>query len=349
MNYLVLTPDGVGSTYLQRALTVYLNSSGMEYYNTHELLNGLALDSNNNLHKSIMKFGRYSERVKLGIEENKVLVGYSQSTEEIVKLIEKNEGNIVSRIAQYHVEDRLAGEWPYWISDLSTKGNMALAERNKHEDYSIFYDTCRNNYDKIFYCTRDPFEYALSWGIRAITGMFNVYSLKERIETHGENITYDGVDLDYMTTKLDQYIRYIYWVKDNFKDAVEVKYDDLHTNVDLVLSNITGLDYRMLDTWDISLQDYSTLLYKMSMIYNPSLDYSDKLIEYQKTLVQQRKLFRSGMPIKMTTLRDKGKKVTNFVPCLETYNKWAKSSNEYSELSEEQILDKMQKEEQIYL
>ena len=48
MNFLVLTPDGVGSTYLQRALTVYLNASGKEYYNSHELLNGLELDNNKN-------------------------------------------------------------------------------------------------------------------------------------------------------------------------------------------------------------------------------------------------------------------------------------------------------------
>ena len=152
-----------------------------------------------------------------------------------------------------------------------------------------------------------------------------------------------------MTTKLDQYERYIYWVKDNFKDAVEIKYDDMYTNIDSVLSNITELDYKMLNTWGTSLQDYNTLLYKMSMIYNPALDYSDKLIEYQKILVKQNKLFHSGMPIKMTTLQDKSKRVSNFLSCLETYNKWAKGSNEYSELSKEQILDKIQKEEQIYL
>ena len=51
MNFLILTPDGVGSTYLQRALTVYLNASGEEYFNTHELLNGLSLDLNMNLYK----------------------------------------------------------------------------------------------------------------------------------------------------------------------------------------------------------------------------------------------------------------------------------------------------------
>ena len=42
-NYLILTPHGVGSTYLQRALTVYLNSAELDYWNTHELLNGLSL------------------------------------------------------------------------------------------------------------------------------------------------------------------------------------------------------------------------------------------------------------------------------------------------------------------
>ena len=44
MNFLILTPDGVGSTYLQRALTIYLNTSGHEYFNTHELLNGVELN-----------------------------------------------------------------------------------------------------------------------------------------------------------------------------------------------------------------------------------------------------------------------------------------------------------------
>jgi len=48
-------------------------------------------------------------------------------------------------------------------------------------------------------------------------------------------------------------------------------------------------------------------------------------------------------------LRDKRKRVTNFLSCLETYNKWAKNSNEHTELNVEQILDKIQKEEQIYL
>jgi hypothetical protein len=325
MNYLVLTPDGVGSTYLQRALTVYLNSSGRNYYNTHELLNGLVLDSNNNLYKKMM--------------------GYRQSIEEIVKLIEKNEGNIVSRLAQYHVEARLAGEW---VDKGFIPQSNIFQERNKHEDYTEFYDTCRNSYDKLIYCTRDPFEYALSWCIRSMTGKLNVYSIKERVETHNEDSSYD-IDLEFFLSKLDQYKRYIYWVKDNFPNAVEVQYDDIHQDIDTVLSNISGKDYRMFDTWGVSLQDYSTMLYKVSKVYNKNVHYSDNLLEYQSLLVSQKKLFRSGIPIKMNTLRDKSKSVTNFISSLDTYNKWATSSNEYPELSEDQILNKIEREEQIYL
>ena len=43
MNFLILTPDGVGSTYLQR--TPYISKrKWSEYFNTHELLNGVELN-----------------------------------------------------------------------------------------------------------------------------------------------------------------------------------------------------------------------------------------------------------------------------------------------------------------
>ena len=87
MNYLILTPDGVGSTYLQRALTVYLHSAELDYWNTHELLNGLE-SSQGNLYKNFN-------------------LGYSQSVTEICKLLESTSNSLVSRIAQYHITRRL--------------------------------------------------------------------------------------------------------------------------------------------------------------------------------------------------------------------------------------------------
>jgi len=62
-NYLILTPHGVGSTYLQRALTVYLNSAELDYWNTHELLNGLSLLEGNLYNEELEYSQRYSQTI----------------------------------------------------------------------------------------------------------------------------------------------------------------------------------------------------------------------------------------------------------------------------------------------
>ena len=330
MNFLVLTPDGVGSTYLQRALTVYLNISGDDYYNTHELLNGLLLDNDGNLFKKMQ--------------------GYCQSLSEICKLLETNRAKIISRLAKYHIDNRLEGKNPIPPKGIYVRPytqGLQVIERNKKENYKFFYDVCNHTFGKKIYCTRDPFEYALSWGIRNISGKFNVYSIGERIETHGEDATYE-INLKFMEEKLDQYKRYLYWVKDNFPDAIEIKYEDIHSNIDLVLRKLTGSNFDMRKNWGTSLQEYSTLLYKISLIYNPDLEYSDKLVDYQKVLIQQKKIFRSGMPIKMNTLEDKRKKVINFSSCLDKYNTWTESSNEFSKIRIDEISERISKENKIY-
>ena len=113
-NFLILTPDGVGSTYLQRALTVYLNASEHTYYNTHELLNGLALDSDFNLYKKWL--------------------GYRQSLQEISDMLDANQASLVSRLAQYHVERRLNGEMPEPPKGVPTRLIPAeLLQRNQEE------------------------------------------------------------------------------------------------------------------------------------------------------------------------------------------------------------------------
>ena len=43
MNFLILTPDGVGSTILQRLVTMALYLEKQPVMNTHELTNGLTL------------------------------------------------------------------------------------------------------------------------------------------------------------------------------------------------------------------------------------------------------------------------------------------------------------------
>jgi archaellum component FlaC len=72
------------------------------------------------------------------------------------------------------------------------------------------------------------------------------------------------------------------------------------------------------------------------------------LVDYQKVLIQQKKIFRSGMPIKMNTLEDKRKKVINFSSCLDKYNTWTESSNEFSKIRIDEISERISKENKIY-
>ena len=313
-NYLILTPDGVGSTYLQRALTVYLHSAGLDYWNTHELLNGLDL-LDGNLRKD------------WNLE-------YFQTIPEICGLLESTSNSLVSRIAQYHIYGRL---------------------KNKKENYQQFYNACNKKFDKIFYCIRDPFEYALSWSIRERTNTLNVYSVKERINIHGEDIK-QTIDLEYFNRKLEQYSNYEYWAEDNFNITRAVNYDDTHGDVDSMMKELTGLDHNVEDRLGISLQEYSTIRYMTSM-YMQTKDKkyicnreqaagATQLKKFIKSLVPNK--LPNEIPVKMNTMQDKQKRVINFDEAVEVYNKWTTTTNSHMPISQEDIEQRISIESKIY-
>ena len=313
-NYLILTPDGVGSTYLQRALTVYLHSAGLDYWNTHELLNGLDL-LDGNLRKD------------WNLE-------YSQTIPEICGLLESTSNSLVSRIAQYHIYGRL---------------------KNKKENYQQFYNACNKKFDKIFYCTRDPFEYALSWSIRHNTKTLNVYSVKERINIHSEDIK-QILDLEYFNRKLEQYSAYEYWAEDNFNITRAVNYDDNHRDADSMMKKLTGLDHNVEDRFGISLQDYSTVRYMTSM-YIQTKDKKYVCNREQAAGATQLKRFvqrlvpdklPNEIPVKMNTMQDKQKRVVNFDDAVEVYNNWSPTPTSHMPRSQEDIAQKISTENKIY-
>ena len=81
MNYLILTPDGVGSTILQRLITMALYLEKHDVINTHELTNGIEL--------------------KNGIAVKNFELGYSQSLKEITDILKDSleQTTLVSRLA----------------------------------------------------------------------------------------------------------------------------------------------------------------------------------------------------------------------------------------------------------
>ncbi len=313
-DYLILTPDGVGSTYLQRALTVYLHSAGLDYWNTHELLNGLGLQEDNLCKKWDIQ--------------------YSQTLQEVCALLGSTKNNLVSRIAQYHITCRL--------------------ETNK-ENYQQLYDACNNKFDKIFYCVRDPFEYALSWSIRRNTDLANVYSIKERINVHSEE-TKQILDLAYFNRKLQEYSAYEYWAEDNYNITRAVNYDDIHRDVDSMMKELTGLDHNVEDRFGISLQEYSTVRY-MTSLYMQTKDKKYLCRKDQAAgTIQLKKFIQSllsnklpnEIPVKMNTMQDKQKRVTNFDDAVEVYNKWTTTTNSHMPISQEDIAQTILTESKIY-
>ena len=314
-NFLVLTPDGVGSTYLQRALTVYLQCVDLDYWNTHELLNGLG-NQDGSLYKD--------------------WIGYSQSLTEICNLLLVTDNFLVSRIARYHITSRL---------------------KEHDEDYSILYEECNRKFNNILMCERDPFEYALSWSIRNKSGKLNVYSVQQRIDTHGVDVK-EPIGLDYFQKKLDEYAEYEYWAEDNFNITKKVNYDDLHNNVDQQMQEITGLDHTVKDKIGISLQDYSRYRYLLSMYkqtkdtqyFFNGIDVIDEMCNLHGMIERLNYSLRlpSSMPIKMNTMANKRSRVTNFDQAVETYNNWALKGNRHTIVTEETISNKIDIEKQIY-
>ena len=320
-NYLILTPDGVGSTYLQRALTVYLNCAGKDYYNPHELLNGLQLKNDMLLRKQDASHNWLYE--------------YSQTVEDICSMLQQAKNKLVCRIAKYHITQR-------------------LQEYDHTEDYEKFYQVCNKVFDKKLFCTRDPFEYAMSWSIRNKTDMLNMYTVKDRKDMHFSM----DVDVNFFKQKLSEYGAYEFWVKDNFTNLVAVDYDRFHHNPDNELHNITGYEHAVTSKFDISLKDYGILRYMFSKEHNNKNYKNDTIFrqQYKKVLtlheyistLQSESKMDTWMPIKMRTMEDKREMVTNFDQMIEVYNLWAETTNMHQPVTEETIQDKITQEKKLY-
>ena len=140
MNYLILTPDGVGSTILQRLLTMAFYLEKHPVQNTHELTNGIEL--------------------KEGIAIKNFKLKYSQSLGEIANILQEQEQTtLISRLAKYHLDNR---------KDPATDCQNFYKFLNTHFE------------KKIMCVRENIFEYAMSWSIRNGSGLNNLYDKEDR-------------------------------------------------------------------------------------------------------------------------------------------------------------------------
>lgn len=347
MNIIVLTPDRVGSTLLQKFLTITMQNYdyGKPVINLHEVTNGLITYESKKYNQTIIGKPHPSEW------------GYHQSLEEVVRILSSVDHYKVSRLAQYHI--------------LNRKDNI--------KDQLSFYKYINDNFYIISARRENLFEHALSWCIVAFTKHLNIYTHEEKIKVFNELYTKKiTIDQEIFKNYLDKYLLYLSWVSDHFMVNSVFNYEK---NLKDLESYVNGLDIfpvnQSIKTWNetqgISWNDWNKCHYLISdmsglsknigydkplqlletsentnkptnsMSLDKLISRSDLSLQHQehikKNLPQYYTLFMkmqgmiadgtliNGMPIKLQTLAEKAILVKNFKECVDTYNDWSVKNN----------------------
>jgi hypothetical protein len=289
MNYLILTPDGVGSTLLQRLITTTLYLENHSVINTHELTNGLEL--------------------KNGIAIKNFSLEYSQSLDEITNIIKISDfdTSMVSRLAKYHLDTR----------------------KDDEKDCKRFYQFLNKHFQKKIMCVRENiFEYAMSWSIRNKSGIVNIYDQHDRdkvsqVDKVDEDVFVKMCNdyIKYMAWIDDNFpgvqkVSYESMVKDS--DTVMQKITGHQSTfinkLGLKLSAIIMMEYNFLkknNAGALLKKEEKKLLAKYRLVC--------------KEMINKNVII--GVPLKNTTLMEKKNQIKNFDNCLDKFYNFAKNYN----------------------
>jgi hypothetical protein len=341
MNVLILTPDAVGSTLLQRVLTIYMqfNQFDRPVINLHELTNGLDRYYSPEFNRELL---------------GKKQWGYHQSLAEVVQLLSSVDHYKTSRLAQYHIHSR----------------------NDPIEQQVPFYQYLNDNF-YIISCRRENLlEHALSWAINKVTRKLNVYNAEEKINTFvdlfKDKIT---VEPQVLVDQLEKYADYIAWCDQYFAVSSYFRYERDVPNIERYVLNLpvfAGRPNRITwnDTFGQEFADWNRCHYMGSDLGTLALQNVEKLRLIQRTpepstvdqvpgrlpaaaadlvlsnlpaahqefyaanksqyeqacgaIADMRRLgiLVGGIPIKKQTLREKQYLVRNFDQCVDVYNEW---------------------------
>jgi hypothetical protein len=346
MNVLILTPDRVGSTLLQRLITVYMQSHtyNRPVINLHELTNGLMKYYSPVFNQEVL--GKPTDRPW----------GYYQTLDEIVEHLHNVDHYKTARLAHYHI--------------VSRQDSMAVQVP--------FYQYLNDNFFIISAQRKNLLEHALSWCIKGHSRKLNVYTHQEKIDTFADiyqnRIT---VDVNAMISYLNKYVNYLQWVENHFTVSSYFEYETHLPNIEEYILDLDIFGGQQTKSWNdtfgIEFSDWNRCHYLASdmsglsaqlptpdnlkitfdsqdhldsvdlvpvlsknAIFN-SLSTGDKQFLQQHTekyvnsykaideLVQH-KILVTGVPIKLQTMMEKRRLIRNFDQCAEAYNQWVRQS-----------------------
>lgn len=307
MNVLVLTPDRVGSTLLQRLITAYavINQNNNPLtINLHELTNGLISYHNDTFQRTVL--GKKPEAW-----------GYHQTLEAVTDLLQNADHDIVARLAHYHIKRR--GD---------TLGHQLSFYRWLNENFYIV-ATRRQNL----------FEHAISWAIVGESKNLNVYNHEQKYQVF-KDLHQHGIELqpDIIDKYLVQYQSYLEWVDRHFEVNAWFEYERDMPNIEQFVlglgpfKNTPKITWE--NRWDISFNHWNRMHYLLSLVKfdkefsNEEKQFMNTHIEcYTKARIwlqdlQDAGIIINGVPIKLHTLQEKAEVVRNIDKCLLTYNAW---------------------------
>lgn len=206
MNVLILTPDAVGSTLLQRLITIYMQFHHYDrpVINLHELTNGIVKYHNPVLNQEVLgkKDGAW---------------GYYQTLQQVVELLSSVDHYKTSRLAHYHIKNR--------------QDSMA--------DQVPFYQYLNDNFYIISCRRHNLFEHALSWSLSKVTKKLNVYNDDEKISSFFEYYK-QGIDLDpnSLINTLNAYRDYTDWCNNHFNVASYFYYEEHLPRIEQYILNL---------------------------------------------------------------------------------------------------------------
>lgn len=228
MNVLILTPDRVGSTLLQRLTTIYMLRRGFDkpVINLHELTNGLEKYYNKTMNQEVLG------------KPNQTNWGYFQSLEEITNLLKSVDHYKTSRLAHYHI----------------------IRRQDTVDSQIKFYEYLNENFF-IISCRRENlFEHALSWAISGHSKKLNVYNATEKIDIF-HKIYKNGITIEQPVIEkyLRDYQNYIIWTEQNFNVQSYFNYDTDVLDIEKYILNLDFMQGHQDNTWeDMFGQDFNS-------------------------------------------------------------------------------------------
>jgi hypothetical protein len=367
MNVLILTPDAVGSTLLQRLITIYMqfHTYDKPVINLHELTNGIINYYNPEFNRELLS--KPLDRKKWG---------YYQTLPEVVDLLKQVDHYKTSRLAQYHIRNR----------------NDPLADQIE------FYKYLNDNFYIISCRRQNVLEHALGWEINKITKKLNVFTAAEKLDSFFD--LYKSklvIDQDALISSLEQYKNYIEWSEQYFSISSYFNYERDLPNIEKYILDLPifasqsnritwkdtyGIDFHEWNKCHYLASDIGGLLLENKIDHNKKLEYTPDTTQRKGDIIPQGIISRlpdnqrdylatnskkytdawkstwkmvqlgimvTGVPIKKQTFKEKQLMIKNFDQCVSTYNEWLlKNPNIAKPIDETTMKETMDNERKVW-